>query len=130
MSGDSVLKKSQHPVVIDSVEERLDVCIEHPVHPFPLKPHPQGVQRLMLVAPRAKPIGEAEEVGLVDRRQHRAYFSDRGRPNQSDRGRCFSVIVNGLGRRASPGLNVAQSSTISLKRSVAAPVLGPVFGFD
>ena len=26
-----------------------------------------------------------------------AYFSDRGRPNQSDRGRCFSVIVDGLG---------------------------------
>jgi DNA-binding transcriptional ArsR family regulator len=45
-----------------------------------------------------------------------AYFSDRGRPNQSDRGRCFSVIVDGLGRRTSPGLNVAQSSTISLKR--------------
>jgi len=36
-----------------------------------------------------------------------AYFSDRGRPNQSDRGRCFSVIVDGLGRRASPVVNVA-----------------------
>ena len=45
-----------------------------------------------------------------------AYFSDRGRPLQSERGRCFSVIVDGLGRHASPGLNVAQSSTISLKR--------------
>ena len=59
-----------------------------------------------------------------------AYFSDRGRLNQSDRGRCFSVIVDGLGRHTSPGLNVSQSSTISLKRSVAAPVLSPVLGFD
>ncbi len=59
-----------------------------------------------------------------------AYFSDRGRPNQSDRGRCFSVIVDGLGRRASPVLNVSQSSTISLKRSVEAPVLSPVLGVD
>ena len=25
------------------------------------------------------------------------YFSDLGRPKQSDRGRCFSVIVGGLG---------------------------------
>ena len=59
-----------------------------------------------------------------------AYFSDRGRPNQPDRGRCFSVIVDGLGRHASPRLNVAQSSTISLKRPVAAAVSGLVFGFD
>ena len=59
-----------------------------------------------------------------------AYFSDRGRPFQSDRGRGFSVIVDGMGRRASPGLNVAQSSTISLKRPAAAPASRPVLGLD
>jgi hypothetical protein len=69
--SDSVLKKSQHLVVIDGVEERLDVCIEHPVDPFPLQPHPRSIQRLMLVAPQTKPIREAEEVGLADRAQHR-----------------------------------------------------------
>ena len=62
--------------------------------------------------------------------QKDAYFSDRGHPFQSDRGRCFSVIVDGQERHASPGLNVSQSSTISLKRSVEAPVLSPVLGFD
>ncbi len=67
---------------------------------------------------------------LTELRLPCAYFSDRGRPFQSDRGRCFSVIVDGLGRRTSSGVNVSQSSTISLKRSVAAPVLSPVLGFD
>ena len=59
-----------------------------------------------------------------------AYFSDRGRPFQSDRGRCFSVIVDGLGRHASPGLNVAQSSTISLKWPAVALASVPVLGVD
>ena len=66
-----MLKKSQHSVVIDSIEERLDVCNEQPVHPFPVQPHPQSIQRLMLVAPLTEPIGEAGEVGLADRAQHR-----------------------------------------------------------
>ena len=51
-------------------------------------------------------------------------------PFHSDRGRCFSVIVDGLGRRASPGLNVAQSSTISLKRPAAAPASWPDLGLE
>ena len=59
-----------------------------------------------------------------------AYFSDRGRPFQSDRGRRFSVIVDGRERRTSSGLNVSQSSTISLKRPSAAPASGPVLGLD
>ena len=41
-----------------------------------------------------------------------AYFSDRGRPFQSDRGRSNSVIVDAPGRRASPGLNVTLSASI------------------
>jgi hypothetical protein len=45
-----------------------------------------------------------------------AHFSDRGRLFQSDRGQCFSAIVDALGMRASEVVNVAQSSTISLKR--------------
>jgi len=47
---------------------------------------------------------------------------------------CFRLIVDGksapsmraLGKRASSGLNVAQSSTISLKRAVVGRVFGLV----
>jgi hypothetical protein len=45
-----------------------------------------------------------------------AHFSDRGRLFQSDRGRRFGAIEDAPGVRASDGLNVSQSSTISLKR--------------
>ena len=49
---------------------------------------------------------------------------------------CFRLIVDGetapsmdaLGRRASTGLNVSQSSTISLKRAVVGPVSELGFG--
>ena len=39
-----------------------------------------------------------------------AYFSDRGRSDQTDRGRRFSVIVDARGKRASEGFTVSQSS--------------------
>jgi hypothetical protein len=45
----------------------------------------------------------------------RAYFSDRGRLFQADRGRRFSAIVDAQWVRASGDSNVSQSSTISLK---------------
>jgi hypothetical protein len=47
-----------------------------------------------------------------------AYFSDRGRLFQADRGRRNGAVGDALGKRASSGLNVSQSSTISLKRAV------------
>ncbi|WP_332745312.1 hypothetical protein, partial [Hydrogenophaga sp.] len=52
-----------------------------------------------------------------------ADFSDRGRLFQSDRGRRFSLMVDARGVRASEGFNVSQSSTISLKRSLAKRLL-------
>jgi hypothetical protein len=51
-----------------------------------------------------------------------AHFNDRGRLFQADRGRRFSAIVDARGLRASEVLNVAQSSTISLKRGVDGPL--------
>jgi hypothetical protein len=51
-----------------------------------------------------------------------AYFSDRGRLFQADRGRRFSAIVDARGLRASELVNVSQSSTISLKRGVGGPL--------
>jgi hypothetical protein len=65
-----VLEESHHPGVIDGVEERLDVCIEHPVHALRQHAHHHGVQRLMLVAPRSEAIREAEEGRLVNRRKY------------------------------------------------------------
>jgi ABC-type nitrate/sulfonate/bicarbonate transport system permease component len=49
---------------------------------------------------------------------------------------CFRLIVDGetapsvtaLRKRASSGLNISQSSTISLKRAVVGPVIGLVLG--
>ena len=58
-----------------------------------------------------------------------ADFSDRGRLFQSDRGRCFSAIVDEQEVRASERVNVSQSSTISVKRGVAKRLLA-AFGAD
>jgi hypothetical protein len=55
-----------------------------------------------------------------------AYFSDRGRPFQADRGRQDGVAEAARGKRAGTGLNVAQSSTISLKRAAVGRVSGVV----
>jgi integron integrase len=56
---------------------------------------------------------------MFDQTFQRAYFSDRGRLFQSDRGRRFSLISDGWRGRASEVVNVAQSSAIRLKRCVA-----------
>jgi hypothetical protein len=57
---------------------------------------------------------------------HGAHFSDRGRLFQADRGRQIGAAVDALGRHASPGLNVAQSSTINLKRPPGWAVMAAV----
>jgi len=64
-----VLKEAPHPIMVDRVEERPDIRVEHPVHPLPMEPNPQCVQRLMLAASGPEPIGEPEELGLVDGRE-------------------------------------------------------------
>ena len=69
---------------------------------------------------RLFPDGECKLRPLV------AYFSDRGRLFQSDRGRQNGVAEAALGKRAGTGLNVAQSSTISLKRAAVRRVSGVV----
>ncbi len=57
-----------------------------------------------------------------------AYFSDRGRLFQADRGRRIGVAVAALGKRAGTGLTVAESSTISLKRAAVGRVSESVLG--
>jgi hypothetical protein len=52
----------------------------------------------------AGPSGKGRELGLG------AYFSDRGRRFQRDRGRCFTVIVDGRGCAQAISFIVPQSS--------------------
>jgi len=61
---DSVLNKSDHPTVIDFVEKRSDIQIEHPVHLLTRDPDVERIQRIVLVAPGPEPIREAQKVLL------------------------------------------------------------------
>jgi hypothetical protein len=66
-----MFEEPHHPSMIERVEKRLDVGVEHPVHPSLVEPTPECIQRLMLTAPRPESIREAEKVRFIDRRQHR-----------------------------------------------------------
>jgi len=64
--GNSMLKKLHEPSVFDGVEETADVCIEHPIDPLLRDGDVKRVQRMMSAAPWSKPVGEAQEIFLVD----------------------------------------------------------------
>ena len=80
-----------------------------------------------LEIPDTDGLALAAEIRQGGGRNTAAYFSDRGRPFQADRGRQNDVAEVALGRRAGTGLNVAESSTISLKRAAVGRVSGVVF---
>jgi len=61
-----VLEELHHPFVADVVKEATNVCVQHPVHFAPVNAHGQRVKRLMRSAPWPEPIGEAQEVRLID----------------------------------------------------------------
>jgi site-specific DNA recombinase len=67
---DAVLDELHQPAVVDGVEKRTDVQVEHPVHLSRQDSNIERVQRIVLAAPRTESIREAEEVGLVDGVQH------------------------------------------------------------
>src|ERR1700676_1079496 len=52
-------------------EEAPDLRVKHPVHLLPENAGVEGVQRIVLAAPRPESVGEPEEVFLVD------YFENR-----------------------------------------------------
>src|SRR5258708_18203453 len=64
--GDAVLNELDHPCFVEIIEEALDVGIKHIVHLSLHESIGQRIQRLMLAAPRAKTIREAEEVLLIN----------------------------------------------------------------
>ena len=56
--------------MVDGVEKRPDVHIEHPAHLLRRESDVERVQRVMLATPGPESVGEPEEVGLVDGVQH------------------------------------------------------------
>ena len=54
----------------DRVEERPDIGIENPADAASLDPNRERIQRVVLAAPRSKPIAEAQELRLIDRREN------------------------------------------------------------
>ena len=67
---DPVPEELPQPVLIKLVEKVADIRVEHPVHLLPLDPHRQRIQRVMRASPRPEPVGEAQEVRLVDGVEH------------------------------------------------------------
>src|SRR5271167_3394524 len=69
-----MLDKLDHPVVIDFVEKRPNIKIEHPVHFLACDSNIQRVQRIVLAAPRSESVREAQKVlfpYLVEDRSYR-----------------------------------------------------------
>ena len=52
------------------IEKRPDIGVEYVVHLPAVDPDDQGIQRIVWSASGSKPVGEPEEVFLVDRVQH------------------------------------------------------------
>jgi hypothetical protein len=56
--------------MIQAGEEVADVRVEHPAHLLAIDPGRQRIERVMRLAPRPKPIREADEIRLVDAVEH------------------------------------------------------------
>src|ERR1051325_5961695 len=67
----SMLDELNQPFVVQTIEERADVAIQHPVHPSRQQTGVQSIQRIMLALAGPVAIGEAEKVSLIDSIQHR-----------------------------------------------------------
>src|SRR5437879_3062077 len=87
-----VLEEHSQRALVQFIEERLDVRVEHVAHP-PLEDRSfQRGQRVVRAAPRTEPVRTRQEVLLVNRRQyprHRGLHNlvlDGGNPNRSEPG--------------------------------------------
>src|SRR6266545_6314241 len=67
---DPMLEKPLQPIPIKLAEEVADIRVEYPAHPPPLDTDRQRIQRLMRVAPRPEPVGEAPELRLIHGVEH------------------------------------------------------------
>src|SRR5712671_1574122 len=69
-----VLDELNQPFMVQTIEERAEVAIQHPVHLSRQQASVQSIQRIMLSLAWPVPIRETKEVSLIDGIQHR----DRG----------------------------------------------------
>ena len=111
---DPVLEKLLDPAVIKAGEEVADVRVEHPAHLLPLDPDRQRVQRVMRSAPRSEPVGEAQEVLLVDGVEHLDH-----RPLED------LVLQGGDAKRPQPPVGLRDIRPASRSRPVA-PAVDPL----
>src|ERR1700726_4362362 len=61
-----MLHELDQPTLVEVIEKSSNVGIQNVVHLLLQERVRQRIQRLMLAAPRAKPIGKAEKVFLVN----------------------------------------------------------------
>ena len=66
MIRDPVLKKLHQPTMVKAGEELADIRVEHPTHIPPSYSDRERVQRMMRAASRPEPVGETQEIHLVD----------------------------------------------------------------
>ena len=65
-----MLEKPHKPRLVEAGEEVADVRVEHVAHLLARDPSRERIQRIMLAAPRPKPVRKTEKVLLVDGIQH------------------------------------------------------------
>ena len=70
LAANPVFEEAHQPAVADGVEERPDTGIQHGARLPPVKSRRQGVQRIVLAASGAEPMGEPGEIRLVNGVQH------------------------------------------------------------
>ena len=61
-----MLHELDQPAFVEVIEKAFDVGIKHVVHLLLQERIRQRIQRVMLAASRAKPVGESEKVLLVN----------------------------------------------------------------
>src|SRR5260370_33959886 len=67
----SVLDELNQPLMVQTIEERADVAVQHPLNLSPQQRGVQGVQRIVWTLAWPVAIRETEKVSLVDSIQHR-----------------------------------------------------------
>src|SRR5215475_2952325 len=61
-----MLHELDQPAFVEVIEKAPDVCVQYVIHLLLQERIRQRIQRIVLAAPRAKTIGEAQKVFLVD----------------------------------------------------------------
>jgi hypothetical protein len=93
------------------IQERPDVGIQYPVHPPSDDPRRQRVQRIVCSPTGPEPVGEAEEVCLVDGVQHH------------DGGTLDDLVLQGGDRqRPQPAVRLRDVRPARRLRSIRSPV--------